>query len=104
MSNYEITDLLTLVTAERAEGLSLHTGQWPLVHLGGEPHPIEGPPITPENAETLLRTLATPQQLREFREHRTTEFIYIFEDATQFRVQARMQQDEVQLELTRMAG
>ncbi|MEO6034345.1 MAG: hypothetical protein ABIQ35_03735, partial [Verrucomicrobiota bacterium] len=54
MSSYDMTDLLTLVTTDRAEGLSLHTGQSPVVHLWGEPHPIEGPSLTPENAETLL--------------------------------------------------
>src|SRR5829696_4154991 len=78
MSSYEITDLLNLVTTENAESLSLHTGELPVVHLGGEPHPIEGPPITPENAQILFRSLATPQQVREFSEHRTADFIYIF--------------------------
>jgi len=106
MSNggYDMTDLLTLITVERAEGLSLHAGQRPVVHLGGEPHPIEGPLITSENAETLLRSLATTRQLRDFREHGTAEFIYTFQDSTQFRVQARMQHEQVQLELQRLAA
>jgi Tfp pilus assembly ATPase PilU len=104
MSSYDITDLLTLVTTDRAEGLSLHTGEQPIVHLGGEPHPIKGPPITTENAETLLRSLATTRQVRELREHRAAEFIYTFGGSTQFRVQARIQHDQVQLELQRLAA
>jgi Tfp pilus assembly ATPase PilU len=98
---YDMVDLLTLVTLERAEGLSLHVGQQPVVHLWGEPHPIDGPSITPENAESLLRSLATTRQVREFREHGTAEFIYIFQNSTRFRVQARVQDDLVQLELQR---
>ncbi len=101
---YNMTDLLTLINAERAEGLSLNAGQPPVVHLDGKPCPVDGPPITPENAEMLLRSLATTRQVREFRKHGTAEFIYTFRDSTQFRVQAKMQHDQVQLELRRLAG
>ena len=102
MSNYEITDLLTLVTTEHAEALSLHTGELPVVHLGGEPHLIEGPPITPETAERLLRSLATSRQVQEFGEQRSAEFIFTFRDSTQFRVQARKHHDQIHLELQRI--
>ena len=103
-SGYDMTDLLTLITTDLAEGLTLHAGQPPVVHLGGEPHPIEGPPITPENAEALLRSLATTRQHREFRDHGTAEFMYTFQDSTQFRVQVRMHHDQVQLELQRLGA
>ena len=99
-----MTDLLTLITVDRAEGLSLRVGQQPVVHLGGEPHPIDGPAITPENAETLLRSLATARQVRKFREHGAVEFIYAFQYSTRFGVQARMQHDQIQLELQRLAA
>ena len=99
-----MTDLLTLIIEERAGGLSLHAGQPPVVHLDGEPHSVERPSITPENAQTLFQSLATTRQVRELREHGTAEFIYTFRDSTQFRVQARMQHDQVQLELQRLAG
>src|SRR5215510_2264028 len=101
---YDMTDLLTLVTTDGAEGLSLHAGQKPVVHLGGEPHPIDGAVISRANAETLFRSLATIRQVRELHEHHTAEFIYTFRDSTQFRVQARMQQDRVELELQRLLG
>ena len=59
-SEYEMTDLLTLILSKRAEGLSLHVGKPPVVHLHAEPHAIEGPVITPENAESLLRSAEGP--------------------------------------------
>ena len=82
---YDMTDLLTLITAERAEGLSLHAGERPVVQLHGEPHPVEGPSITPKNAETLLRSLATTRQVREFREHGMAEFIFGTRRSSEFR-------------------
>ena len=103
-SQYDMTDLLTLVYSERARGLSLHTGQPPVFHLGGEAHTVEGPAITPENADALLRSLASTRQVREFREHGTAEFLYTFRGSTQFRVQATLQHDEVHLDLQRLAA
>jgi Tfp pilus assembly ATPase PilU len=47
--------------------------------------------------------LATTWWVREFREHGAAEFIYTFRDSTQFRVQARMQHDQLELELQRLA-
>ena len=103
MSNeYLMTDLLTLIVADRAEGMNLHTGHQPLIYLGGEPHVIAGPPITPENGEALFRSLATTRQIRELRAHGTVEFIYTFQGATQFRVQARLLDERLQLELERV--
>ncbi len=46
-----MTDLLALIIEERAEGLSFHAGQPPVVHLDGEPHSVEGPSITPESPD-----------------------------------------------------
>src|SRR5690242_11214019 len=99
MSSYDLNDLLTLVTEEGAEGLSLHSGQMPVVHLGGEPHAIAGPALTLENAEMLVKSLATTRQIRELRESRNSEFIYTFRESTQFKVQARIEDDQVQLDL-----
>src|SRR5262249_11299430 len=85
-SEYDMTDLLTLVVTDRADALILHAGEPPVVHWHGEPHTVEGPAITPENADKLLRSVATTRQVRELREHGTAEFGYTFRDSTQFRV------------------
>ena len=101
-TQYDITDLLTLVVSETAEGLSLHAGRSPVVHLGGEPHAIVGPAITPGDAEAFLRSLATTRQVRGFRERGTAKFIYTFRDSTPFKVQASIKDEQVQLELSRV--
>jgi Tfp pilus assembly pilus retraction ATPase PilT len=101
---YDMTDLLTLAISERADGLSLHAGQPPVVHVRGEAHAIEGPAITPDNADSLLRSLAGTRFMREFRERGTAAFVHSFKDSAQFRVQARLEHDEIHIDLQRLAA
>ncbi len=41
--------------------------------------------------------------MREFRKKSTIVFIYTFEDSKQFRVQATLEHDEIQIELLNLA-
>jgi hypothetical protein len=54
---YDLADLLQLIVAEGAEGLTLRTGKPPVVELRGISHTVEGPALSPENADILLRDL-----------------------------------------------
>ena len=101
---YDITDLLTLAVSERAERLSLHAGQPPVVHVRGEANTVEGPVITPDNADELLRSLAGTRYMREFRERGSVAFVHTFQDSAQFRVEARLQHDDIQIDLQRVAA
>src|SRR5258706_13170092 len=83
-------DLLSLTKAERAEELRLHVGTPPIIVIRGEHHTIEGPPITSENAEQLLRSVADTRQVREFRERGTAEFVYSFRGSSPFLVQLKI--------------
>ncbi len=100
---YDMTDLLTLAVSERAEGLSLRAGQPPIIHVRGEAHTIEGPAITAENADALLRSLAGHRYMREFRESGIAAFIHGFTDSAQFRVLASMERDGAHIDLQRLA-
>lgn len=100
--DYDIADLLSLVATERAERLCLRIGQPPVIRLGGEPHPIDGPAISPEGIDKLVRGLATTRQVRELRTQGKTEFIYDLKGVTQYIVMARMQNDLLHLELERL--
>lgn len=102
-TDYDLTDLLRSVVTDRADTLSLHVGQPPVVHWQGEPHLVEGPDITPETADALLRSVGTTRQVQELREHGTAEFIYTFLESTQFGVKARLYYGEVQLDIERLA-
>ena len=99
----DLTDLLILAVSDGAERLSLHTGQPPVVHVRGEANIIEGPAISPDNADSLLRSLAGTRYMREFRERGSVVFIHTFQNSAQFRVHARLERDEIQIDLQRMA-
>jgi len=98
---YDMKDLLTLIESEHAEGLSLHPGDPPVVHLKGEPHRVEGPAITPENADSLFRALADTRLVRKFRSDGRIEFVHTFH-GSQFRVDASAKDDSVYLDLHRL--
>jgi Tfp pilus assembly ATPase PilU len=100
-AEYDMKDLLSLIESEHAEGLSLHPGQPPVVHLKGEPHTVEGPAITPENADGLFRALADTRRVREFRSHGSVDFVHAFQ-SSQFKVLARAEHDAVYLDLRRL--
>jgi len=63
---YEVKDLVALAVSEGATRLILHTGQRPVLFVHGEAHPIEGPAITPDNADSLLRSMAGTRYMRCF--------------------------------------
>ena len=101
---YDMTDLLTLAISEHAERLSLHTGQPPVIHVRGEANTVEGPAVTPDNADELLRSLAGTRYMREFRERGSVAFVHTFQDSAQFQVRARLEHDEIRIDLQRVAA
>jgi|SRR6185369_13995813 Tfp pilus assembly pilus retraction ATPase PilT len=96
---YDMNDLFGLMVSEGAESLSLHSGQPPVFHFC---QAVEGPVLTPECAETILRSLATPVQVQEFLDHGTIDFIYTSRDSTQFRVKGKLQYEKVYVDLLRL--
>jgi Tfp pilus assembly ATPase PilU len=100
---YDLTDLLQLIVAERAEGLTLQTGKPPAVELQGISHTVEGPALSPENTKTLLRDLVGTRQVREFRQRDSIEFVYTYQNNAEFQVEAKIDGEHVQIELRRLA-
>jgi Tfp pilus assembly ATPase PilU len=96
-----MNDLLGLMVSEGAESLSFHPGQPPVFHF---PQAVEGPVLAPESADKILRSLATPGQVREFLNHGTVDFIYTSRDSRQFRVKARLEHEKVYVDLLRLGG
>jgi len=60
-----------------------------------EQHPIEGPPITAEIAEYLLRSIANTRQMMELKERGAVTFIYTLRGASPFLVRAKMEHEHV---------
>ena len=94
-----MSNLLRRVKTEQADELRLHVGAPPVIVLQGEPHPLEGPVITPEDAEQLLRSVANTRQRRELRARGMVQFIYRFRRSTDFVVCARMEDEHVGIDI-----
>ena len=83
---YAMDDLLNLVNAEKAEELYLDFGVPPAIQVQGELHTIEGPPVSPENLELLLQSIASEQQIQDIKGRGNLKFICPFGNASRFRV------------------
>ena len=101
---YDLADLLQLIVTERAEGLILQTGKPPVVELRGISHTIEGPVLSPENADILLRGLAGTRGAREIHDYGRTRSLYTYRDAAQFQVEAHTDGEQVLIELRRVGA
>ena len=99
MPMYYMDDLFHLVHSDGADGLKLSVGQPPVIVLDGEYQPIEGPLITTEVAEQLLRSITDTRQRRELRERGAVEFIYRFRGRASFVVCAKIQEENVSMDI-----
>jgi len=88
-------NLLHLLHSDGADELKLHVGQPPIIVLEGEPQMVEGPVLTTEAAGHLLQSIANTRQRSQLREHGKVEFIYRFRDRASFVVQARLEDENV---------
>ena len=92
-------NLFHLVHSDGADELRLRVGQPPVIVLDGEQQPLEGPAITTEDAEHLLQSITNTRQRRDLREHGIVEFIYRFRDCASFVVRARIEDENVGMDI-----
>jgi Tfp pilus assembly ATPase PilU len=96
---YSMDDLLLLVKSDEADALRLRVGRPPVVVLEGKHLLIERPAIPHEDAEQLLRGLASTRQRRELRERGFVQFVYRFRGATDFVVRAWIEDAQVGIDI-----
>ena len=96
---YSMDNLLHLLHSDGADALRLHVGEPPMIVLDGKPQPVEGPALTPTTAEKLLQSLANTRQRRELRERGAIEFLYRFRGRASFVVHARIDGENVGMEI-----
>jgi Tfp pilus assembly ATPase PilU len=96
---YSMDDLLHLVHSDGADRLRLQVGQPPVIVIDGEDQQIEGPAITVDDAERLLRSITDTRQRRDLREHGEIEFICRFRHCASFVVRARIRDGDVFLDI-----
>lgn len=100
---YTLDDLLELVCAEKAQALELRTGAPPVLVVANERHTIEGPPITPGNAELLLHAVANSRRRRELREKGRLEFIHTFCRSATFQVRITLTGENMAIDFQRQS-
>ncbi len=81
-----MSDLLQLVIDEGASDLHLEVGVPPVLRLHGGMHPIDAPPLTPEDTEMLMRAIANDDYIQQVRSKGGVDFGFSYGDHTRFRV------------------
>jgi Tfp pilus assembly pilus retraction ATPase PilT len=75
LSNYSISDLLSLAKAVGAEKVLLEVGYTPVLFVKGKKIEIDGPDVTSEVMEELIRSVANTRQLRVLRENGSLDIL-----------------------------
>jgi twitching motility protein PilT len=83
---YSMSDLLQLVVSENASDLHLRVGAPPVLRIHGILNRIEGPPLTPEDTEELMRSITSEDHIQHVRERGGADFGFAFGEMARFRV------------------
>ena len=84
--SYSMSDLLQLVVSEGASDLHIRVGTAPTIRVHGTLHRIEGPSLTPEASEELMRSITSEEHIQQTRERGGADFAFAFGEAARFRV------------------
>ena len=84
--SYSMSDLLQLMVSEGASDLHTRVGTAPTIRVHGILHRVEGPALTPETSEELMRSITSEENIQAVRERGGADFAFAFGDAARFRV------------------
>ena len=84
--SYAMSDLLQLMVSEGASDLHTRVGVSPTIRVHGTLHRVEGPPLTPESSEELMRSITSEEHIQAVRERGGADFAFAFGEAARFRV------------------
>jgi twitching motility protein PilT len=84
--SYSMSDLLQLVVSEGASDLHTRVGASPTIRVHGTLHRVEGPSLTPETSEELMRSITSEEHIQAVRERGGADFAFAFGEAARFRV------------------
>src|ERR1700760_1091521 len=86
--SYSMSDLLQLVVSEGSSDLHIRVGIPPTIRVHGILHRVEGPALTPEDAEELMRSITSEEHIQHVRERGGADYGFAFGEAARFRVSA----------------
>jgi twitching motility protein PilT len=75
-----------LVVSEGASDLHIRVATAPTIRVHGTLHRVEGPALTPETAEELMRSITSEEHIQQVRERGGADFAFAFGEAARFRV------------------
>ena len=81
-----MSDLLHLVVKEGASDLHIRVGVPPTIRLHGILQKVDGPSVTDEIAEELMRAITSDENVQEVRERGGADFAFAFGEMARFRV------------------
>ncbi|HEX7652107.1 MAG TPA: ATPase, T2SS/T4P/T4SS family, partial [Verrucomicrobiae bacterium] len=84
--SYAMSDLLQLMVSEGASDLHTRVGCSPTIRVHGTLHRVEGPALTPESSEELMRSITSEEHIQQVRERGGADFAFAFGEAARFRV------------------
>jgi len=84
--SYSMSDLLQLVVSEGASDLHIRVGTAPVIRVHGILHRVEGPSLSPEDSEELMRSITSEDHIQHVRERGGADFGFAFGDMARFRV------------------
>jgi twitching motility protein PilT len=81
-----MSDLLQLAIDEGASDLHIEVGIPPVLRLHGGMHPIDAPPLTPDDTEALMRSITNDEYIQQVRSKGGVDFGFAYSDIARFRV------------------
>src|ERR1051325_1578504 len=84
--SYSMSDLLQMVVSENGSDLHIRVGTPPTIRVHGILHRVEGPALTSEDAEEVMRSITSEDHIQHVRERGGADFGFAFGDLARFRV------------------
>lgn len=83
---YEMDDLLDLMIEADASDLHIQVGQTPCLRISGSLEPVEGPVLTPEATEAMMRAITPERHLKSAQERGSADYSIEYTNNVRFRV------------------
>ena len=84
--SYAMSDLLHLMVSEGGSDLHVRVGVPPAMRLHGILQKVDGPALTNETSEELMRSITSDDSIQEVREKCGADFAFAFGELARFRV------------------
>ncbi|MGZ5516898.1 MAG: type IV pilus twitching motility protein PilT [Limisphaerales bacterium] len=81
-----MSDLLQLVVSEGSSDLHIRVGVPPVIRVHGILNRVDGPPLTAEDSEELMRSITSEDHVQQTREKGGADFGFAFGELARFRV------------------